>query len=76
MRAVHVFANRCADAAADAAADTPADVLPNACADIFPDAKAGSAAMTCEEFFSGKDADPKMISMDRFQIVNAQNYSG
>jgi len=38
VRAVHVFANRCADAAADAAADTPADVLPNACADIFPDA--------------------------------------
>jgi coronin-1B/1C/6 len=36
-------------------------------ADIFPDAKAGSAAMTCEEFFSGKDADPKMISMDPAQ---------
>merc|ERR1712146_312125 len=33
-------------------------------ADIFPDTYAGQPSMTCEEFFGGKDADPKLVSMD------------
>ena len=32
--------------------------------DIFPDTYAGQPSMTCEEFFGGKDADPKLVSMD------------
>lgn len=33
-------------------------------ADIYPDTYAGQPSMTCEEFFGGKDADPKLVSMD------------
>jgi len=31
--------------------------------DIFPDAFAGEAALSCDEFFSGKDAAPKRVSL-------------
>jgi hypothetical protein len=31
--------------------------------DIFPDAISGEASMTCDEFFGGKSAEPKRISL-------------
>jgi hypothetical protein len=39
VRAVHVIANRRADAAADTPTHSRADVFPDACADIVPDAE-------------------------------------
>ena len=32
--------------------------------DIYPDTYAGQPSMTADEFFEGKDADPKLVSMD------------
>lgn len=33
-------------------------------ADIFPDASSGDAAMSCDEFFSGKDSNPKLVNLE------------
>lgn len=39
--------------------------------DIFPDAYAGVAAMTADEYLAGKNADPVLISMENAQVASA-----